>query len=441
MMTFKKTKLSVVLDSILKNDSLAFSVIDKYIIIAHAERAVAVPVDSAKKEKVKYITGKIVDDETSEPLPFATIALKNKGKGTVTNINGDFGLQIGSDFYSDTLSVSYLGYQGREIPVIDAFGNNFTISMKREYISIPEIIIKNHNPQDVIFRAFKAIPHNYGDTPAAMTGFYREGVMKKSELQTYSEAILQIYKSAYAGTLFGDQIKVFRSRKIENIDRTDTLAIRLKAGLSTCLELDGAKNIFDFISNESMSDYTYRLTDIVTYDEEAAFAIEFEQRENVDLPLFKGTIYINTVDYGILNAEFEINPRLIHKIKNSFISASSHGFDTWPVSVKYSVSYRKMNNRYFLNHVRGDLVFTSSQKKKLFHTQFKVFFELAITETSLTNVTRFDREELAPIHSIFSRTITNYDPLFWGNQDFLRPEDNLLQELKNMNVKLQEFSK
>jgi hypothetical protein len=441
VMTFKNTKLSVVLDSILKNDSLVFSVIDKYIIIAHAERAPSVAADSTTKGKVKYITGKIVDNETSEPLPFATIALKNKGKGTVTNVNGDFGLKIGSDFFSDTLSVSYLGYQGREIPVKDAFGNNLTISMKREFISIPEIIIKNHNPQDVIFRALKAIPHNYGDTPAAMTGFYREGVMKKSELQTYSEAILQIYKSAYTGTLYNDQIKVYKSRKVENTDRSDTLAIRLKAGLSTCLELDGAKNIFDFLTNQSMSDYTYRLTDIVTYDEESAYAIEFEQHENVDLPLFRGTIYINTVDYGIFNAEFEINPKLIHKMKNSFISASSHGFDTWPVSVKYSVSYRKMNNRYFLNHVRGDLIFTSSQRKKLFHTQFKVFFELAITETSLTNVTRFDREELAPIHSVFSRTITNYDPLFWGNQDFLRPEDNLLQALKNMNVKLQEFSK
>ena len=108
------------------------------------------------------------------------------------------------------------------------------------------------------------------------------------------------------------------------------------------------------------------MTDIVTYDDETAYAIEFEQHENVDLPLFKGTIYINTVDYGILNAEFEINPKLIHKMKNSFVSASSHGFDTWPISVKYSVSYRKMNNRYFLNHVRGDLVFTSSQKKKAF---------------------------------------------------------------------------
>ncbi|MBK7131280.1 MAG: carboxypeptidase-like regulatory domain-containing protein [Bacteroidales bacterium] len=34
------------------------------------------------------MTGVIIDEETSEPLPFATIGLKNKGKGTVTNFNG-----------------------------------------------------------------------------------------------------------------------------------------------------------------------------------------------------------------------------------------------------------------------------------------------------------------------------------------------------------------
>ena len=441
VMSFRNTKLRIVLDSILKNDSLVYSVIDKFIIISLAEKTLSVPADSALADKPRYITGKILDDETSEPLPFATIALINTGKGTVTNNNGDFGLRITPELFNDTLSISYLGYLGKEIPVKKAFGSNLVISMKREYISIAEIIIRNQNPQEIIARALKDIPHNYGNTPALMTGFYREGVMKKSELQSYSEAILEIYKSSYSGTLFRDQVKVYKSRKIENTGRRDTLTIRLKAGLSTCLELDGARNIFDFISPESMSDYIYRITDIVTYDEETAYAIEFEQRENVELPLFKGTIYINTEDYGILNVEFEINPKLIRKMKNSFVSASSRGLDTWPLSVKYSVSYRKMNDRYFLSHVRGDLLFTSSQKKRLFNTQFKVFFELAITEIELKNVTRFDHDELAPIHSIFARTITNYDPLFWGNQDFLRPEDNLLQALKNMNVKLQEFTK
>ena len=106
--------------------------------------------------------------------------------------------------------------------------------------------------------------------------------------RSYSEAILQIYKSAYSGTLLGDQIKVYKSRKIENIDRSDTLAVRLKAGLSTCLDLDGAKNIFDFISPEGMKDYTYRMTDIVTYDEETAYAIEFEQQDMYRIASFQG---------------------------------------------------------------------------------------------------------------------------------------------------------
>jgi hypothetical protein len=90
--------------------------------------------------------------------------------------------------------------------------------------------------------------------------------------------------------------------------------------------------------------------------------------------------------------------------------------------------------------VRGDLEFESKQKRRLFNTRFYVFLEMAITSIRIDDVTRFEREELAPIHSVFSRTITDYDPVFWQDQDFLKPEENLLQALKNMKVKLQEFT-
>ena len=440
VMNFKNVRLRVILDTILQNSTLVFSVIDKYIIISRAETGHPLATDSLLPEMTKYITGVIVDDETLEPLPFATIGLKNKGKGTVTNNNGEFGLNITPDLFSDTLSVSYLGYIRSEVPVKQTFHDGLSIPMKREYISIPEIIIKNQIPQEIIYKTVSAIRHNYSDNPALMTGFYREGVMKKRELQNYSEAIVRIYKSSYTGSILSDQMKIFKSRKIENVKRSDTLGVRLKAGMSTCLELDGIKNLFDFLNRENMTDYRYRLADIVSYDDESAYQIEFEQREDIDQPLYKGVVYINTADYAVLSAEFELNQALIHKMKESFVYNSIKGFNTWPVSVKYSVSYRKINNIYYLNHVRGDMIFSSKQKKKLFSSQFMVFFELAITDIELKNVKRFEREELAPIHSVFSKTITNYDPDFWGNQDFLRPEDNLLKALKNMKVKLQEFS-
>jgi hypothetical protein len=271
--------------------------------------------------------------------------------------------------------------------------------------------------------------------------FYREAVTKKNLLQIYSEAILQIYKSGYSTPFPGDQIKILKSRKLENTGSKDTLTIRLKAGLSSCLLLDGARNTFDFLLPENYNLYEYRMTDIVTIDDESAFVIEFAQKPSVDIPLFRGSIYINTVNYAIVQTEFEINPDYILKIKDDFINYQVRGYTMWPVSIKYFVNYRKVNNRYFLNHVRGDLRFAARQKTKLFNSSFDVFFELAVTDVNLQNVTRFDREELAPIYSIFSRTITNYDATFWGNQDFLKPEDNLLQALKNMKVKLQEFSK
>jgi hypothetical protein len=441
-LTFRNEKLGVILSNIIGRDSISFSVIDRYIIIAKT----ILPGNRSDTSSALlpgipgYISGIIVDESTNDPLPYASIGLMNSGKGTVSNINGEFRLSIQEELRTDILVINYLGFLAREIPVSQALGNYFTIAMKRDFISIPEIIIRTQVPQEILNKSISLIKENFGNNPVMLTAFYREGVMKKSELQSYSEAVLQIYKSAYTGTLLNDQIRIVKSRKIENTDASDTLAVRLKAGLSTCLELDGVKNSFDFLSRQSMSEYSYRVTDIVSFDEEAAYVIDFVQREEIETPLYRGTMFINTSDFALLQADFELHPKYLSKMKDSFVSSSARGFTTWPQSVKYSVKYRKLDDRYLLYHVRGDLAFVSRQKRKFFNSQFNIFFELAVTNVITGEVSRFEREELAPIHSVFSKTINNYDPGFWGDQDFLKPEDNLILALRNMKVRLQEFS-
>ncbi|NMC38341.1 MAG: carboxypeptidase-like regulatory domain-containing protein, partial [Bacteroidales bacterium] len=277
-MNFRQTKLREILNSILGKDSLLYSVIDQFIIISRNLPPPSPPSyrDTTGMSGIRIISGIVLDGESSEPLPFATIALKQNGRGTVSNNNGEFGLKLLPGDRADTIVVSYLGYFAREIPVIQSLGSNFVVEMKREFISIPEIIIKNQIPQEIIYKTLSGIPRNYGNTPAGMTAFYREGVLRRSQLQTYSEAILQIFKSPYTATLLNDQIKVLKSRKIENINVSDSVTVRLKAGLSTCLELDGIRNSFDFLSRGAgIEDYSYRLTDIVSYDDESVFEIEF----------------------------------------------------------------------------------------------------------------------------------------------------------------------
>ena len=70
-----------------------------------------------------FYSGKITDAETSEPLPYATIGISHSGQGNGDKHNGDFILRISEECLEDTLSVSYVGYINRRIPVRSLPGN------------------------------------------------------------------------------------------------------------------------------------------------------------------------------------------------------------------------------------------------------------------------------------------------------------------------------
>ncbi len=46
----------------------------------------------------------------------------------------------------------------------------------------------------------------------------------------------------------------------------------------------------------------------MTIDDETAFVISFSQKDGITEPLMKGEVYINVDNYGVMLAEFEINP-------------------------------------------------------------------------------------------------------------------------------------
>lgn len=434
-----ETTVREILDSIAGDPSIRYSVIGRHIILYRDITGPGLPMKADTLPGEIMISGKITDAETSDPLPYATIGISHRGKGTVTNFNGEFILKISDESLDDTLTVSYVGYVNRLIPVRSLPGNEMTISMDRDFIPIPEIIIRTQDPRLIISKTISSIASNYGTTPASLTGFYREGVYRKKEPQIYSEAVVKIYKSPYTRSFLNDQIKVIRSRKIENLEVRDTLAVRLKAGLSATLSLDGMRHLFDFLDPSSLNSYEYHLTDIVTIDDQSAYVISFVQREWVTEPLMMGDIYINVDNYAVVLVEFEINPEYIDQTAGSYISRLPRDYSMKPEYVRYRARYREIDGRYYLAHVRGDLGFMARSKRRLFNSHFNVFFELAITDFRTEGVERFDHEELAPVYSVFSRTITGYDSNFWKDFDFLKPEDDLVEALDRLKVRLGEF--
>lgn len=433
--------LKLILDKVFEAKAFQYSVIDKHIIIYLSIDKETPRITETGRDTVFVLSGTITDSGNGKPLPFATIGIKSKAKGTISNYEGEYSFNISRDCLSDTLCISYLGFSNRYIPVEQAVGSYFTIKLDRVFIPIPEVIIRKRDPKELINNFKTRIADNYGRTPSNMTAFYRESIRNKGKILQYSEAVLELYKSSYGTSLFTDQIKVYKSRKINNIDIDDTLTFKLQAGLDGCLVLDGIKNTFDFIKTDNYDDYNYRMTDIVNIGDEAAFVIDFKQKETItDMALPQGSIYINTTNYGIHFIEFEINPEYLEKVDLGLVKQSARGYIVKPRSLKYRVNYRYTNNRYYLSHVRGDLEFFTRKKKKLFGSTFNIFFEMAINDIDTVNVVRFAREERTPVHTIFSETITSYDPEFWGTDNFLRPEESIEDALNRINARLGKFS-
>src|SRR5690606_13068176 len=67
------------------------------------------------EEQAVIVTGKVVSAADGEGIPGVSILLKGTTIGTVTDINGDFQLEVGDG--SGTLVISSIGFATQEIPI------------------------------------------------------------------------------------------------------------------------------------------------------------------------------------------------------------------------------------------------------------------------------------------------------------------------------------
>ena len=221
----------ILLDEVFSNRNFSYSVIDNHLIIYKQIDETTPMIREEGKTPVYMITGSIIESGSDNPLPFTTISIYKKGVGTISNYDGNFNLKITSACLNDSITISCLGFKNRIIPVNQAIDNNYVIELERDYVPIPEVIIRTRDPVELILGIWRHKYENYGATPVILTAFYRESISKRNKLQLYSEAVVEIYKSAYVKTIKTDQLSVLKSRKMENIDNTDTLLIKLQSGL------------------------------------------------------------------------------------------------------------------------------------------------------------------------------------------------------------------
>lgn len=139
----------------------------------------------AFSQKMTKIKGSVTDAETKEPIMFANVAFVGSSIGTDTDLDGNF--EIETKFATDSIQVTYVGYETQTIAIEKGTRQEVNIVMNSSSINLTEIVIKDkgrvkyknkNNPAVTLIK--NAIKHK-NDNRIAAQDFYEYEKYEKIE--------------------------------------------------------------------------------------------------------------------------------------------------------------------------------------------------------------------------------------------------------------------
>ena len=385
------------------------------------------------------IRGKVVDATTGLPLVFATVAVAETNVAIVTNIDGEFTLKILESESSKNIEVSYLGYKNKKIPLSDLKADNAknTISLETAPIPIKEIIVKPLNPEAIVETAISRIGKNYEDIPNLMTAFYRETIRKNRTYVSIGEAVVEIFKAPYTSDLRYDGARIYKGRKSSDVEKMDTVLFKLQGGPVSVMQLDIAKNTEAILTKESMKYYNYSIGGVIEIDDKPHYVINFLQKPDVEIPLFMGSLYIETESYAITEVEFGFNLSDKAAATSIFIKKKPLGMEVTPELATYRTKYREQDGKWHFAYSRAEVRFKVNWKRKLFNTYYTTMSEIAVTDRTDEEVIKFAGKDKLRYNDVFSEKVVAFtDPQFWGDYNVIEPDQSIETAIRRLSRKL-----
>jgi len=97
----------------------------------------------AHAQTSRSIQGMVIEKSTNEAIPGASVQIQGTTSGTVTDIDGQFTLNLTTE--NPVLLVSFIGFTTQEIPVGNR--NNITVHLESEFSNLQEVIVVGYGTQ------------------------------------------------------------------------------------------------------------------------------------------------------------------------------------------------------------------------------------------------------------------------------------------------------
>lgn len=345
------------------------------------------------------ISGKVIDSLKNEPIAFANVTLEDGIRGTTTDIEGNFRLNIPAN-YTGRIVVSHVSYKKLKLPLSYLYRNQL-IRLVPSITVLKELVFNaEENPAFRIVR--QAVKNRKQDDPDYLDSYqyhsYNKMIFKSSEQsqvlkdtvsaireRTFGRQKTKKQKDLLAFDSISNRMHFFMTesvteKQVLNPDRQKEILLGFKAsGFKSPLFANVAtdyqpfsfykdnisllgKDFLNPISKNSEDRYDFYLTDTTYLGGDTVYVIQFEPLKGKLITGLKGIVSISTDGYAIKN----------------IIASSS---DTLALTgIRIQQNYEKLQGKWFPSQLNTDINFYDL---KLFGSYLMVQHRSFITEIKI----------------------------------------------------------
>jgi hypothetical protein len=293
---------------------------------------------SAQAQKIT-LSATVQDNQSQEPLPYASVGIKGKSLGTITNLQGQFDFHFPVEFRNEILVISMLGYENFEAPIWSLLDSKITVlPMTRSTTVLKEVEVRDSLTGGEILRlALERIEQNCPMEPFMLKGFYRDVKKVGGTYIALLEAAVEIYDDNYAEprnkSKLRERVKLLEVRKSVGYDNKFTAYFGQKNLLEDLLlhnniryrQIDTQADLFANTKREEDSYYNGSETFVIV------------NREGFYLKM-----YVDKTDYSISHLVFEISGENDQR-KRNLVSKF--------ISYRKTIDFKRFDGKMYLNYI------------------------------------------------------------------------------------------
>jgi hypothetical protein len=343
-------------------------------------------------QQLDYIRGKVFDSITSEPVPFATVHLKNSQVGVISNAEGDFRILNNPGFQSDSLIVSCIGFHRLSLAfsVLKTSGMN-NLKLVPNIYSLKEVSVtarkRRLSPEIIIARALRNIKKNNPAEPFSYVSYYRDYQKDSSNYLNLNEGIIQTLDKGFAWPSDSNRYRLLDFKKNMDFTRksispyydlpeTDHSDVSFKRVPHAKVGDQFGNELFILLAHNPIRDFnkkSFSFVDIFAQDfiknhwfsnpmgiydgSTLLYKIDFTAKRKVTEDTYQGAIFIEPDDYSIHKLEYS----------GSYLDSIKQKKDIFNIEIEYGRE-PAVNSKMFLKYIsfNNSFIFQDSSDKNFF---------------------------------------------------------------------------